>query len=353
MNAQQKKRLEQETKRLDKQYGYRTGALGSDEVKLHVTPTGILSLDYALGTGGWPKGYVHEVFGPPDIGKSSVIGFNGIRCAQREGNLCGILALEPNFDKAWAVKNGVDPSMVAIARPSSGEDAFNILYDWVTDDLIDFILVDSIGAMLRGSEIETAKGKNAKPGAGGQAALITWGIKRIVNPTWKNNKTVVCLNQIRDVMSSTYSMVESPGGHALKHASSIRVQLKPGSDRYFEGETMVGRGIVAEVVRNKCSEGSKQRAVFDFYQKDSEKHPVGIDVESDLINVGKKTGVIEGSGYLESPLWEGKLHGKPALAARLREEPKLYDQLRDEIIDVMFKREGTPIFKEPEEVPDE
>ena len=344
MSKDQKlKRLQQESKRLDKDYGYQTGGLGSDEVKLNATSTGILGLDYALGTGGWPKGYVSEVFGPPDIGKSTIIGLNGIRCAQQAGNLCGIIAMEPNFDQAWAAKHGVDPELLAIARPDTGEKAFNILYDWVKDDLIDFIVFDSIGALLRGSEIETETGKSAKPGAGGQAALITWGIKRIVSPAWKNNKTIICLNQVRDVMSSTYSMLDSPGGHALKHSSSIRLQLKPGKNKYFDGDKiLVGREIVGEVVRNKLTEGTRQRALFDFYQKETEDHPVGVDYVDDIIKTGKKTGVIQGTGWLSSSLWEGTIHGAPALAEKLREEPSLYDEIRDQVLRRMFDIEGIP-----------
>jgi hypothetical protein len=93
--------------------------------------------------------------------------------------------------------------------------------------------------------------------------------------------------------------------------------------------------------------------LFEFYQKDSDKHAVGLDVESDLVSVGKKTGVIEGTGWLESPLWEGKIQGKPALAKKLRENPKLYDQLRDKVLEVLFEREGTPTFEEPEVPKDE
>jgi RecA/RadA recombinase len=100
-----KERLQKEAARLNSKYGLKTGALGSESFHLNVVPTGILSLDYALGTGGWPLGFVVEVFGPPDIGKSSVVGFSAIKSAQAMGKTCGIIAVEPQFDKEWAVKN--------------------------------------------------------------------------------------------------------------------------------------------------------------------------------------------------------------------------------------------------------
>lgn len=359
MTKSKEKALEAEKARLDRTYGFRTGGLGSDKVKLKSYSTGILSLDYALGTGGWPKGYLVEVFGPEDIGKSSAIGLSAIRGAQKEGALCGIIALEPNFDDAWAEKNGVDPNGVVIARPKNGEIAFNILYDWVTGDLLDLILFDSIGALLKGTEIEV-DGKVAKPSQGGQSPLITWGVKRVVMPAYHNDKTVIFLNQVRDVMSSPYNSLDSPGGHALKHSCSQRIQLKP-KNRYtatVDGVSGVttGRELIAQIVRNKLSEGTGQRAIFDYHQKDTDENTVGVDLADDLIRTGKKTGVLQGNSYLRHHLFpqnksgECQLHGRKAVAEWMKNNPKELDQIRDEILDVMLKREGSPQFEEPTDV---
>ncbi len=110
-------------------YGHRTGFTAADlaDLPLDVTPTGILTLDWALGTGGWPKGFPVEVFGPPDIGKSAAIGLGGIREAQRAGSLCGLICVEPSFSEAWAVKHGVDPELLVVAYPDDASDAFAIL----------------------------------------------------------------------------------------------------------------------------------------------------------------------------------------------------------------------------------
>src|SRR4051812_46314555 len=121
--SDQKKIASKEAARLEEKYGLKAGSVGSKKFKLNVVPTGSLALDYELGTGGWPLGHPVEIFGPPDIGKSSVIGFNAIRNAQNQGLLCGIIALEPGFDPDWALKNNVDPSTVVVARPDNGEEA--------------------------------------------------------------------------------------------------------------------------------------------------------------------------------------------------------------------------------------
>ena len=350
--ATQLRRLEQEKARLDKAYGHGTGALGSDPVKLDVWPTGILGLDYALGTGGYPKGYCIEVFGPEDIGKSSAVGLSAIRGAQKEGALCGIIALEPNWDKDWAKRNGIDPDLIVISRPDNGEDAFNILYEWVTGDLIDFILFDSIGALLKGTEIEKDSGR-AKPSQAGQSGLITWGVKRIIMPAWKARKTVLFINQVRDKMDAQYAMLDSPGGHALKHSCSQRIQLKPKSPfvETIEGDkVIVGRELVAEIVRNKVAQGTKQRAIFEYIQKDTEERPVGVDLADDLIRTGKKTGVIEGTGWLYHDSFPGgKLQGRKKVKEWITKNPQEYDKLRAQIIDVMLDRRGAPNLEvEPE-----
>jgi recombination protein RecA len=329
-------------KKFEKKYGHQSSATGNFHRELDVDSTGILSLDYALGTGGWPEGTIIECFGPPDIGKSSIVGFNGIIEAQRKGKLCGMVAMEPGFDPAWAAKNGVDLDELVIGWPDDGEEAFNMLYDMVMDDDIKFIVFDSIGAVLRPSEA----GDKGKPSQGGQSALITWGVKRIATPAWKRRKTVILLNQIRDDMKASIpGMVESPGGHALKHAAEIRVQLKPGKDRYTikEGagkdahDVMVGRQIVAIVKRTKKDEGSNKRASFDFYSKETGEYPFGVDKKRDIYNTAKRTGVIRlgGSWYNYDGFPGGKLQGEDAVLAWLDAHPEAIPEIRTRVLDKM------------------
>lgn len=329
-------------KRFEKRYGHKSAATGNFRRELDVDSTGILSLDYALGLGGWPEGTVIECFGPPDIGKSSIIGFNGIIEAQKKGKLCGMVAMEPGFDPAWAAKNGVDLDQLVIGWPDDGEQAFNMLYDMVMDNDIKFIVFDSIGAILRPSEA----GDKGKPSQGGQSALITWGVKRIATPAWKRRKTVILLNQIRDDMKAQIpGMVESPGGHALKHTAEIRIQLKPGKDRYMvkEGsgkdahDVMVGRSIVAIIKRTKKDEGSNKRAVFDFYSKETDSFPFGVDKINDIFNTAKRTGVFRlgGSWYNYEDFPGGKLNGEDAVLAWLEANPDAIPSIRSKVLDRM------------------
>lgn len=339
-----KAKAQQEAARLERKFGHKAGATGSETYKLNVIPTGSLALDYALGTGGWPKGHPVEVFGPPDIGKSSVIGLSAIRNAQAEGGLCGIVALEPGFDKNWATKNGVDPDGVVIGRPDNGEDAFSMLFDWVKSDLIDFILFDSIGAVLR--EAETSD--EGKPAAMGQSALITWGIKRILTPCWKNNKGLIMLNQVRDDTKSRIAgLVDSPGGHALKHSAAVRVQLKqagPPMKARVEGEDVViGRSLVAVIKRNKLAEGSDRRAEFDYYQMETDNHDIGIDWAKDVISTAIRSGVIKkGGAWYRHPSFPGEEHriqSKDSVAEYLQTQPEALEKIRTDVIAAMIEKQ--------------
>lgn len=324
--------------RLNKTYGDDSAGTGNKIYKLNVIPTGILSLDYALGTGGWPRGQITEVYGAPDVGKTSILGLGAIRNAQAQGLICGIIALEPSFDPEWAIKNGVDPDQVVIARPNTGEQAFQILHSLIADDNhVDFVIFDSIGAVLRGTEQEL----DGKMAMGGQSGLITWGIKRIVMPAFKNNVGVMLLNQVRDNMTSHIAgLVESPGGHALKHSAAIRVHLKnlgsPIKAKHAGEDVIVGREVVADIKRNKLHEGSNHRAAFTFYQMDTADHPVGIDQTSDILATAIRTGVItkEGSWY-KHPSFPGDkgIFGKPAVNKFFSENTSLIDEIRARVLE--------------------
>jgi recombination protein RecA len=341
-----------EAARLEKKYGRNAGAVGSHTYPTDSIPTGILALDYALGTAGLARRHVIEVFGPPDIGKSSVIGLGTIANAQKMGLFCGIIALEPGFDPDWAFKRGVNPDELVIARPENGEEAFEILHEWCTDDLIDLILFDSIGAVVSKGEHEQDKMKSK---VGGQSKLITDGIKRILIPTWKNNKCVILLNQVRDVIGSPIpNQVDSPGGHALKHSATVRVQLKQSGAPYkvkVDGEDVVaGRCLKAIIQRNKLREGTQQKAEFDFYQMETDEHPVGVDVGKDVVNTAIRTRVIEKAGawYRHPSFPDGRIQSRDKTEEYILTNPKVQEQLRHEVLEVMAQKLAAEKTKKPD-----
>lgn len=349
-------RLQQEVERLSKKYGQKAGALGSQRFQLNVVPTGSLALDYALGTGGWPQGHLIHLFGEPDIGKSSTLGLAAFRNAQAANKTCGLIAVEPGFDPAWAAKNGVDPDRLIVARPDNGQEAMDILYDWVTDDLIDFIIFDSIGGVVNPKEDQ----QEGKTQVGGASNLITMGLRRVLMPTWKNNKGVILLNQVRDDMKSKFGGVKPPGGRLLTHACCVWVHLRQssGQDTFKkvkdDGEdVIVGRNLTAHITRNKLCQGTGQKAKFWYYLKDTEEFgPVGIDTTLDIIATGMRTGVIEKKGsWYTHPSFPGKnnqLLGQDAVGEFLIEHPKVVEDIRTGVMEAMFSRTMNWTAQEPD-----
>lgn len=329
---------------LQKKYGEKAGSIGSTKWPLDVIPTGSLSLDYSLGVGGWPVGHLIEVFGPPDIGKSSVIGLNAIANAQKMGKFCAIVAVEPGFDEEWARKHGVNTDDLAIARPDNGQDAFNMLAQIVNTPGVGFVLFDSVGALLRESEAEI----DGKPAQGGRSGLITWGVHNVLQPAWKNNVSIMFINQIRDKMNSRMpGVVDSPGGHALKHTCSIRVQLKAAEyyrEKIGKEDVEVGHRLKATILRNKFSEGSRRTAEFDYYKMTTPIHEVGIDKGADIIDVATRLGCIQPAGaWYKHPSFPGEknqIQGKAAVGEFVMNNPKIQEQLRQEVLEAMIKETG-------------
>lgn len=334
---------------LQQKYGPKAGVIGTEMPEVSVISTGVLALDYALGTGGWPRGEMVEIYGKPDIGKTSVLGYAALASAQKQGLLVGLINLEPRFQPEWAYKNGVDPEMCVIALPRTGEQAFEILYDWVNStNTPDCILFDSIGQVQRASELED----KGKVNQGGASALISWGIRRCLGSAFHEDKVVIFLNHVRDDMNASIKgYVTSPGGWVPKHSCSIRVELKRGQDRLTVRNNLggvsedeeVGYSIVAQIRRNKMAEvGAHRKAIFLYRSKSTEEYgPVGIDKTYDVVATGIRTGVIKKSGgWLSHPSFPGEKHhlnGNVAVGKFLEENPDVYDIIRDDILGVMKK----------------
>jgi recombination protein RecA len=344
-----KARAAKEAARLSAKHGNRTGALASTQFRKRTVPTGVLALDYALGTGGWETGHPAMIYGPRDVGKSSVLGLSAIREAQKLDMTTGIIAVEPGIDDKWLIKNGVDPELVVVARPDDGEIAFQILREWCEGDIVDFMLFDSIGAILRQSE----SGPDGKPNTGGASSLITWGVKNILQPCWKREKGVIFINQQRQDMNSRIpGQYSPPGGEAIQHANDTIIYLRPGRERFTVKEDdgsgkkfdlVVGQQLVAQIKRNKLSEGTGNKAVFNYYSAESELHAVGIDVGEDIINTGIRTGVIEKAGaYLRHPSFPKKgdsnqIQGRESAKEFIVANPEVAEVIRKDVLEVMRK----------------
>ena len=331
---------------LQKSHGPKAAAFGGLHKEGSVIPTGSLALDYELGTGGWTQGTCHAIFGPRDIGKSSMIGLNAVKNAQAMGFTPIWIALERIGGKRWqqwATENGVDVNNLLILYPDNGEEAMSFLIEASQTDA-GLCVFDSLGALISDVEI----GEDGKPRVGGQALLISWALKQVAPNAWDNDVAVLLLNQVRDVMSPmSFGAYKMPGGHALEHFCESIVQLRPGKERYMVKRSgtdiMAGRQIIAQIHRNKGTKGSGHKAIFDYFFMDTTEddsigvHSLGIDSFTDVINTAKRTGVITQAGaYYDLP--NGKrIQGMAGVKEYLEKQPDVLAIIRSEVLDKMPK----------------
>lgn len=346
-NDHVRKKLEDARDATNKKFGAQAAALGSEHHKIKTVPSGILAFDYKSGIGGLPYQHMVEVFGANMLGKSTAFAYSVMAQVQKENKLPALIGTEPTFDKDWAhLLHGLDPDLLLINRPDNAEEAFAMLRELVYDNLVDYIVIDSIGALAAQSEAEDA---DAKKKAFGISGVVTSGLNAIMPRLYKNHQGLLILNQQRQdtkARSANMTLYESPGGEALKHHASMRIQLKPGKERFMakiDGEdVMVGRELVLSFKKNKLAQAASKSARFNFFNIDTDEYGVGIDHVSDILNTAKMAGVIESAGaWLRHPAFpKGQLQGRKALAEFIEKKPEVIEVLRKDVMEKMKQNEA-------------
>jgi len=338
---------------MQRSFGASAAKKGALQTQLRSIPTGSLALDYELGTGGWPMGYLCGVFGRRDIGKSSLIGFNAIRNAQAMGMNCAYISVEPIGDlnwESWAAKNGVNVDELLLTWPTTGEEAFEMLHMMLRSEAVDLIVFDSIGALLGEGESK----EDGKARQGGQAGLITWGVKVAAPLAFRNKVSVLLFNHVRhDMRPGVRGVVyKQPGGEALEHSEGIIIHLRAGSTRYTVkdngADVIVGQEMVAQITRNKLSEGTGRKAIFDYFFAETDQYPFGIDVESDIINTAMRVGVISrGGSYYTLPSGQ-RIQGQKSVGEYLAANPDEMAGIRELVLQAMLDRRPKRVLEEVE-----
>lgn len=326
-----------------KAYGEKSAIAGRSGISTKYYSTGSATWDYMLGTGGWPGNAFSEVYSPPSMGKTSIVGAGVTVSVQQAGGLTAWIATEPDVDEDWLERLGVNLDYNVVFRPDTGEEAWTLLRELVYDRAVDYVVWDSLAGT------SSAKEQNAEvPVAFGNSSMNSWGIRNVAVKAWKNQVGVMFLNQVRDVPNQKgLPILKSPGGHALEHFMKIRVQLKPGKDKYtatIDGDNiMVGREIIAVMHKNKAAEGLGKSAGFDFYHIETDEYGLGFDRAVDLLNVAKITGVVKGSAPLHHPALPGEKHqarGKAHFKEIVSEDPSILEAIQEDVYKVMKEREA-------------
>lgn len=318
MDQDKKKALELALGKIEKDFGkgavMRLGDRPNE--KLPVVSTGILSLDIALGVGGFPKGRIIEIYGAESSGKTT-IALHAIAEAQKQGGAAAFVDAEHALDPVYAKAIGVDTDNLLVSQPDSGEAALEITETLVRSGAIDIIVVDSVAALTPRAEIEGEMGDSHM---GLQARLMSQALRKLTSIVNKSQTTLIFINQTRSKIGVVYGNPETTtGGNALKFYASMRIEIKK-SQALKEKEEVVGNHGIAKVVKNKVAPPFKT-AEFDIMYGE------GVSREGLLIDMGVDAGFINKAGawfsYGDAKIGQGKensrswLKDNPEAAAEL------------------------------------
>ena len=291
--------------------------LGSTEREnIPVIPTGILSIDLALGVGGLPRGRVTEIYGPEASGKTT-LALHVIAEAQRRGGNVAFIDAEHALDTAYAERLGVDVDNLLISQPDFGEQALEIAEILIRSGGIDVVVIDSVAALVPRAEID---GNVGDQHVGLQARLMSHAMRKFTGVLSRTNTVLIFINQIRMKIGVMFGNPETTtGGNALKFYSSIRIDIRK-TTQIKEGQDVIGNLTKVKIVKNKVAPPFKQ-AEFDIVYGE------GISRTGDLLDLGVAQGLVDKSGawysYQDERIGQGRENAKKFL----KEHPEMMAEI--------------------------
>jgi recombination protein RecA len=296
--------------------------LGSKEAVVPVATisTGSISLDHALGVGGFPRGRINEIFGPESSGKTTVA-LQVIAEAQKAGGMAAFIDVEHALDPIYARKLGVDVDNLLVSQPDYAEQALEITSALITSGSIDVLVVDSVAALVPKSELDGEMGDSHM---GVQARLMSQAMRKLTGNVSKSNTCLIFINQIREKIGVMFGNPETTtGGRALKFYSSIRADIRRIA-AIKEGDVVVGNRTKVKIVKNKVAAPFRE-AEFDIIYGE------GISKEGDLIDLGVAQNLVEKSGSWYSYKSERIGQGRENARQFLKDNPDIRQQVDSEL----------------------
>ena len=297
-------------------------------VDVDVIPSGSLTLDKALGIGGYPKGRIIEIYGPESSGKTTLT-LHAIAQAQKQGGKAAFIDAEHAIDPVYAKNLGVDIDELILSQPDSGEQALEIAEMLVRSGVIDLIVIDSVAALVPQVELDGEMGDAA---VGLQARLMSKALRKLSGVMNKTNCTLIFINQLREKIGVMYGNPETTtGGRALKFYSSVRVEIRRSEQIKQNGE-IIGNKANIKVVKNKVAPPFKTTQVDIIYGK-------GISRDGEILDLAVEGDIVEKSGawyaYNGEKIGQGRENAKNFLI----EHPAIFEEVEEKVKAQLFGTE--------------
>lgn len=316
--SERQQALDTVIKNMEKSFG--KGAvmkLGENATRnVSAVSSGSITLDNALGIGGYPKGRIIEIYGPESSGKTTVA-LHAIAEVQKQGGIAAFIDAEHALDPVYAQKLGVDIDNLYLSQPDHGEQGLEIAEAFVRSGAVDIIVVDSVAALTPKAEIEGEMGDSHM---GLQARLMSQALRKLSGAVSKSNTIAIFINQVREKIGVMFGNPETtPGGRALKFYSSVRLEVRR-AEQLKQGQDIVGNRTKIKVVKNKVAPPFKVAEVDIMYGQ-------GISREGEMVDLGAEYEVLQKSGAWYSYEGERIGQGRENIKTYLRENPEVRDEI--------------------------
>ena len=332
MNEDKLKALDAVLAQIEKTYGkgsiMKLGA-NAGNTDIEVIPSGCLSLDLALGIGGFPRGRMIEIYGPESSGKTTVA-LHAVAEAQKMGGIAAFVDAEHALDPVYAKKLGVNLDELYVSQPDTGEQALDIVDALVRSSAVDIIVIDSVAALTPKAEIEGDMGDSH---VGLQARLMSQALRKLTAIVNKSKTCVIFINQLREKVGVMFGNPDvTPGGKALKFYASIRIDVRK-TDILKDTDGAAGNRTRAKVVKNKLAPPFRQ-AEFDIMYGE------GVSQEGCVIDLGVQYDVIKKSGAWFSYNDNKVANGREKMRQFLKDNPELMEEM---IAKIRTAAKGAPV----------
>ena len=304
--------------------------LGDEHIeKVEVIPTGSISLNAALGVGGYPKGRIIEIYGPESSGKTT-LAIHAIAEAQKAGGIAAFIDAEHAFDRFYAAALGVDIDNLLISQPDNGEQALEIADQLIRSAAVDIVVVDSVAALTPKKEIEGDMGDNV---VGLQARLMSQALRKLTSTVSKTNTTCIFINQLREKIGVMFGNPETTtGGNALKFYASVRLDIRRVT-AIKDGENVIGNQVRVKIVKNKVAPPFR-KAEFEITFGE------GISKVGEIVDLGVEYGIIQKSGSWFSYNDTRLAQGRDATKQVVKDNPELAEEIETKIMEAIKEKEG-------------